>query len=158
MATRSRSAGWVAVAGAMVMAALGVSCGGGGGGGLSEPAFTNLAGTRWSQVDTVSAKNSCDVGIGVTDDFVEHVLAQDGNTLSIYDERMGQMSAENATISGYVIEFRGDRYPVGGCSTMTAAYRVTLAPNGLTYAGTATIRCMDNGCSVPVDVSGVRLQ
>ena len=151
----TRAIGW-AVAVTLV-GVLGVSCGGGGGGGLEPPAFTNLAGTRWSQVDVVSATNSCNVGIGVNDKFVEHVLAQDGNTLSIYDEREGQWSAQNATISGYVIDFRGGRYPVAGCSKMTAHYTVTLLPSGKLYMGTATIRCEDNGCTVPVNVTGNRI-
>jgi hypothetical protein len=137
------------------------ACGGGGGGGggtsLSPPAFTNLAGTRWSETDTVSGTNSCNVGIGVTDSFTEHVLAQSGNTISVYDERGSSSNASNGTLSGYVFTYSGSRYPVGGCSNMTANYSVTLNSAETAYTGSATITCQDNGCTVPVSVSATKL-
>ena len=135
------------------------ACGSGGGGGasLSPPAFTNMAGTRWNQTDTVSSTNSCNVGLGVTDPFVLHVLAQSGNTISVYDERSGSGSATNATISGYGISYTGSRYPVGGCINMTASYSVTLNNAETAYTGSATITCLDNGCTVPVSVSATKI-
>lgn len=134
------------------------ACGSGGSGSAtSPPAFTDLAGTRWNQTDTVSAANSCNVGLGVTDTFVLHMLAQSGNTLSVYDERSGASSAANATLSGYVITYSGTRYPVGGCSSMTASYTVTIDKGETSYSGSATISCADNGCTVPVTVSGTKL-
>ena len=99
----------------------------------------------------------CGVGIGVTDSFVLHVLAQSGNTVSVYDEREGSSSAANATLSGQVLSYSGGRYPVGGCGTMTASYAVTLNGAGTAYTGSATITCQDNGCTVPVTVSATKL-
>jgi hypothetical protein len=143
------------------MAAL-FSCGGGGGGGggapLSPPAFTNLAGTRWSTTDTVSTSaNSCGAAQGDSDPWIAHVLAESGNTISIYDERSGASEAVDGTISGSVITVSGPRYPVGGCSSMTASYSVTLNGAGTSFTGTATLTCLDDGCTVPVNVTGTKI-
>lgn len=141
-----------------ILAACGGGGGDGGGGGLSAPAFTNLAGTRWNETDTVSAANSCGVAIGFADPFVLHVLSQSGNSLSVYDERAGVGGALGATISGYAVTFSGDRFPVGGCATMTAVYSVTLNTGGTSYSGTATITCHDGPvCTVPVTVTGTKI-
>jgi len=139
-----------------------ISCGGGGGGGggasLSPPAFTNLAGTRWTHRDTVSGTNSCNVGIGVYDQYVLHILAQSGNTISVYDERGSLLDAKNATISGYIVTYSGERYPIGGCSNMTANYTMTVNNAGTSYSGTGTITCNDNPpCSGPISIIGTKL-
>jgi hypothetical protein len=138
------------------------SCGGGGGGGgatLSPPAFTNLAGTRWSTTDTVSTSaNSCGAAQGDSDSWIAHVLAESGNTISIYDERSGASSAIDGTISGSVITVSGPRYAIGGCSNMTASYSVTLNGAGTSFSGTATITCLDApSCTVPVNVTGTKI-
>jgi hypothetical protein len=116
-----------------------------------------MAGTRWNQIDTVSAANSCNAPIGFTDTFVLHVLAQSGNTISVYDERDGSSNPSNATLIGYVITFSGNRHAVGGCLTMTASYRLTLNSAETAYTGSATITCQDTGCTIPVAVSGTKL-
>lgn len=146
----------------LLLAELVSSCGGGGGGGsapLSPPAFTNLAGTRWTHRDTVSATNACNAGIGVFDQYIMHVLAQSGNALSIYDETHGtQIDAKNATISGSVVTYVGERNPIGGCSSMSANYTMTLNGAGTSYAGTGVITCNDApACTVPVTITGTRL-
>jgi hypothetical protein len=136
------------------------SCGGGGGGGvaLSPPAFTNLAGTRWNQTDTVSALNSCGVGSGVTDPFVLHILAQSGNTISVYDERSGAGAAVNATISGYAVTYSGDRFPIAPCSDMSVSYSVTINGTGTSYSGSGTITCLDApACTVPINITGTKI-
>jgi hypothetical protein len=125
---------------------------------LSPPAFTNLAGTRWATTDTVSGTNSCGIGIGVTDNWVLHVLAQSGNTISFYDERAGVGNAVNGTMSGYVVTYAGSRYAIQGCFDMSASYSITLNAAGTSFTGTATITCNDApACSVPVTVSGARI-
>jgi hypothetical protein len=144
----------------MGMAVILSNCGGGGGGGgqqLSPPAFTNLAGTRWNTTDTVSQTNSCGVGIGVSDTRVEHVLAQSGNTISIYDERSGSSAATNQTLSGYVLTVSGPRFPIGGCSSMTESASVTLNNAGTSFSGSGTIKCLDDGCTVPVTIVGTKI-
>ena len=138
-------------------------CGGGGGDGggaapLSPPAFSNLAGARWNATDTVSGTNSCDVGIGVTDSWVLHVLAQSGNTISVYDERAGSSNAVNGTMSGFVVTYSGSRYPIQGCVDMSASYNITINGAGTGFTGTGTITCNDApACSVPVNISGARI-
>ena len=64
----------VSVASTMVV----LACSSGDTGTSSAPAFTNLADTRWNQTDTASGATSCNIGLGVTDTFVLHVLAQSG--------------------------------------------------------------------------------
>jgi hypothetical protein len=140
-----------------------VACGGGGGGGgaapapMAPPAFTNLAGTRWNQTDTVSATNACGTAIGVQDAFVLHVLAQSGNTISVYDERSGALAAVSGSMSGYVVTYSGTRYPVQ-CTSMSASYSVTVNAGETAYTGTGTITCNDPpACSVQVDVTGAKI-
>jgi len=139
-----------------------VSCGGGGGGDsappLSTPSFTNLAGTRWNQTDTVStSNNTCGAAQGEQDFFVLHVVSQSGNTLSFYDERAGVANTVSGTMSGSVITFNGSRYPVGGCSDMRASYNLTVNAAGTAYSGTGVITCLDDGCTAPVNVSGIKI-
>jgi hypothetical protein len=123
----------------------------------SPPAFTNLAGTRWHQTDTVSGTTTCNVAIGVTDTFVLHVLSQSGGALSLYDERAGAGKAVNATMSGDVIAYSGTRYAVHGCTSMTGNYSVTVNAAETGYSGTATLTCQDNGCTVPVTVTATKM-
>ncbi len=132
------------------------ACGGSSGGGTSQspPAFTNLGGTRWQQTDTVSGTNSCNIGIGISDYFVLHFVAQSGNTISFYDERSGPYSAVNGTMSGYTITYSGSRYAIGGCNNMTGSYTITFNSAETSYTGAATITCHDDGCTVPVTVQG----
>ncbi len=141
-----------------VVAAAGLlaACGGGGGGSapLDPPAFTNLAGTYWGVTDTVSNLNSCSVPVGTSDLWTAVIATQSGNSLTVYDDRGTVADAVPATISGYVVTFSGPRYPVGGCLDMTASYRVTIDGAGTSFSGTATLTCLDNGCTVPVNVSG----
>ncbi len=147
---------------ALLMLTVGLfSCGGGGGGGtpLSPPAFTNLAGTSWTQRDTASS-NSCGVASGYYDQFTVDILAQNGNTLTVYDTRAGASQAINATISGYNVTSSGPRYvPLGfSCSNLTASYNLTLTQAGNAYSGSGTITCNDSpSCSVPVTVTGTKL-
>jgi hypothetical protein len=141
----------------LLLAGLLASCSGDGGNDappLSPPAFTNLAGTRWNQTDTVSGTNDCGTGIGVSDSFVLNILSQSGNTISFYDERAGVSNAVNGTMSGHVVTFSGSRYPVQGCSDMTVNYSLTVNAAGTAYNGTGLIACLDDGCTVPVTVSG----
>jgi hypothetical protein len=148
----------------LLSAGLLVSCGGGGGGDsappLTTPAFTNLAGTRWNQVDTVSTgNNSCEVSQGTTDQFTLAVLSQSGNTITVYDSgRSSAADAVSGTMSGYVVTFKGSRYPVYGCSNMSASYSLTMNAAGTAYSGTGTITCNDApACSVPVTVTGTKI-
>ncbi len=137
------------------------ACGGGGGGGtpLSPPAFTNLAGTSWSQTDTVSSSNTCGIATGYADSFTVDVLAQSGNTLTVYDTRSGASNAISASFSGYNITSSGPRYVPSGfsCSNLIASYNLTLNNAGTSYSGTGTIECLDNNCTVPVNVIGNKL-
>lgn len=158
MKVRTIFASLIALAAVFAM----VSCGGGGGDSgpapLQAPAFANLAATRWNTTDTVSAANSCEVGIGVTDSWVLHILAQSGNTISLYDERSGSSNAVNGTMSGSVVTYSGTRFSIGGCVDMSASYNVTLNAAGTGFTGTATITCNDApACSVPVTVSGTKI-
>ncbi len=134
-------------------------CGGGGGASLEPPAFTNLAGSRWNVTDTVSAYNSCNAGLGLSDAWELDVLAQSGNTISFYDTRAGITGAVNGTLSGYTLSYSGSRFAIQGCSDMTATYTVTLNNAGTSFSGTATIVCHDAvpACSVPVTVTGARI-
>lgn len=143
----------------LLITALAAACGGGGGGtSLNPPAFTNLAGTSWSITDTVSTGgNSCGVPKDVTDDWTGVVATQSGNALTVYDTRSGAGYAVPATISGYVVTFNGSRHPVYGCSDMTGSYHLTINGAGTSFTGTATITCLDNGCTVPVTVSGFKI-
>jgi hypothetical protein len=152
--------GYAAVA-ALLFAALTAACGGGGGGGgttpLSPPAFTNLAGTSWDITDTVSSgSNTCGVPLGTWDGWTGVVASQSGNSLSVYDTRAGAANAVPATISGYVVTFNGSRYPVGGCSNMRGSYNLTINAAGTSFSGTATLTCLDDGCTVPVNVVGIK--
>jgi len=143
-----------------------ISFGGGGGDGsapLSPPAFTNLAGTRWNETDTVQAGGTCTgVAPGVTSDsFILHVASQSGNALSVYDElRAGPSGAVPATISGFVVTISGNRYAIGGCppDKMTVFAAVTLNGAGTSYSGSGTITCTEPpACSVPVTIAGTRI-
>ncbi len=134
------------------------SCGGSDSGKtLSAPAITDLAGSTWSVSESASGNNTCGVAAGTSDSWTLHVVAQSGNSLTLYDERSGPSEAVNATISGHTISYSGDRYPIGGCSQMTGSYNVTLDDAGQSFSGATTIRCLDNGCTVPASVNGYRL-
>ncbi len=136
------------------------SCGGGGSGGggsLSAPAFTNLAGSRWSVTESVSGSNSCGVAVGTSDSWTLVVVSQSGNSLVFYDERSGASNAVTGTMSGHTITYSGERYPVQGCTSMSGSYNVTLDSAGQSFSGTASVVCADNACSVPASVSGSRL-
>ena len=143
----------------LVVVAAVAACGGGSDSTPpSPPAFTNLAATRWSVVDTVSAANSCNAPIGTTDSWILHVIGQSGNNIAFYDERGLVADAVNGTMSGYVISYSGNRYPIQGCVDMTASYAVTLDTGGTSFSGTATIYCNDAPpCYVPVNVAGTKL-
>ena len=145
----------------LLLAGLLVSCSGGGGDDappLLPPAFTDLAGTRWNQVDTVSSSNnSCGSTQGDQDSFILHVASQSGNTITVYDERAGASNPVSGTMSGSVVVVNGSRYAVQGCSEMTASYSLTVNAAGTAYSGTGTIICLDDGCSVPITVSGTKI-
>lgn len=147
-----------AVVAASMLVAMLAACGGGGGSSappLQDPAFLNLAGTRWSVTDTVSGSNTCDVPAGTPDTWTAVVASQSGNTLTVYDDRATISGAVAATISGYDITFNGPRYPVGGCSDMTGSYNVTLNNSGTAFNGTAVLTCLDvPACTVSVTVDG----
>jgi hypothetical protein len=137
-----------------------INCGGGGGSStpLTPPAFTNLAGTRWQVRDTVTtSSNTCGVASGTADNWVLHVVSQSGNTIAFYDERSGSSGAVNGTMSGYNVTYSGERYPVYGCTTMMAAYNITVNTSGTGFTGSVTVTCLDNGCSAPAGVSGTKL-
>jgi hypothetical protein len=98
------------------------------------------------------------VGIGVTDPFVLHILAQSGNTISVYDERAGAGAAVNATISGYAVTYSGDRFPIAPCSDMSVSYSVTINGAGTSYSGSGTITCLDlPACTVPINITGTKI-
>ena len=133
------------------------SSGSSGGGSLEAPAFTDLAGSSWSVHESASGSNSCGVAAGTSDDWTLYVVSQSGNSITFYDERSGASSAVTGTVSGHTISYSGGRYPVLGCSSMTGSYSVTLDGAGQSFSGTTTIRCLDNGCTVPASVTGQRL-
>jgi hypothetical protein len=125
---------------------------------LQPPSFTNLAGTRWHITDVVSAANTCNVNVGVSDSWTLHIVSQSGNTITFYDERTSSSSVVSGTVSGSTVTYSGDRYPIQGCSKMTASYSVTFNSAGTAFTGTATIICTDGtGCSVPANVTGAKL-
>jgi hypothetical protein len=125
---------------------------------LQPPSFTNLAGTRWHVTDVVSAANTCNTNVGVSDSWTLHIVSQSGNTITFYDERGSSSSVVSGTVSGSTITYSGDRYPIQNCSKMTASYSVTFNSAGTAFSGTATINCTDGtGCSVPTTVSGAKL-
>jgi hypothetical protein len=152
-----RKSKWLVLCGLICLTFVVASCGGGGGGAasLAPPAFTNLAGTSWDVTDTVSSSsNSCFVPQGTTDLWTGVVATQSGNSLTVYDTRAGAGNAVPATISGYVVTFSGSRYPVGGCSDMRGSYNVTINAAGTSFSGTAVLTCLDDGCTVPINVFG----
>lgn len=144
--------------GSVVGLLMACSSGDGGGSGSTEPpAFTDLAGSRWAVTDTATGNNSCGIPAGTKDSYVVHVLAQSGSSLTIYDERAGAANAVTATLSGHTLSFSGSRYPVLGCSSMTGNYTATLGATGQSFSGTATVTCVDNGCSAAATVQGNRI-
>jgi hypothetical protein len=154
---------WFTAIAVLSISALAAACGGGGGGGgavavpLKPPAFTNLAGTSWSVTDTVSSSNnSCGAPAGEQDNWTGVIATQSGNDLTVYDTRAGAGKAISGTISVYVVSFHGSRYPIGGCTSMTGSYKLTIDGTGTAFSGTATLTCLDNGCTVPVSVSGTK--
>ena len=147
-----------ALAGIVLLAACGSNSSSSGDTSVQQPAFTDLAGTRWAIVDSVSSSNnSCGATTSDSDSWTGVVATQSGNSLSLYDTRAGSSKAIAGTISGYVVTFNGSRYPVGGCSSMTGSYTVTLNSAGTNFSGTATLTCLDNGCTVPTSVYGSKM-
>jgi len=87
-----------------------------------------------------------------------HVLSQNVNTLSVYDERAGVSGAANATISGSVVTYSGSRTSIGGCINMTVSSSVTLNGTGTGYTGSGTITCLDApACTVPINITGNKI-
>jgi hypothetical protein len=136
-----------------------VACGGGDGSGgpLAPPAFTDLAGSRWAVTETASGSNTCGVAAGTSDSWTLQVVSQSGNSLVFFDERSGAGNAVTGTMSGNTVTYSGERYPVLGCVSMTGSYNVSLDSSGQSLSGTASIRCLDNDCTVPASVTGSRL-
>jgi hypothetical protein len=99
-------------------------------------------------------------GIGVPNTFVLRILAQSGNTISVYDEtHSSAVDAKNATISGYVVTYGGDHYPVSPCTNMSISSSVTLDGAGTSFSGTGTVTCLSAVpvCTVPITITGNKI-